>query len=402
MIGLEVKEKLQILFIGLGNPIPTFIERRIQQLDHAGIHCMLYLQYKQLPPAGLKNARYIYFNKIDKKNWWMLMFFAVQFLFNGPRAWNIIKFSSGTPLQRLKWSLEDFPLMRIPKPDIVHLQWIAMVESYTWLKQIYGCPVVASARGSQVTVYPATNKQYKELIISCFKQVDYIHCVSQSILQKCLALGAEKTKLFLNYNGIDLNVITPKAERLIKAKNDVFRLISVGGLIWRKGYLFQLQMLKTLLAEQLPVFLVIIGSGPDEVGLKYTALQMGIQDNVIFKGQLPSKEIKQELEVADIYLSTSVAEGLSNSVMEAAAAALPIVAFDCEGMDEIILQEENGFIVPFGDVQQFSQKIRFLLDYPDDRVKMGKLGRKYIEENFDAHIQVRKMLNLYSRIKYDE
>lgn len=387
---------MRVLFLGQGNPIPTFILRRLRQLDQAGIKCIIPLSTDQRISEKLENVEFIPNYKVRRNNFWYIFPVAFfQFLISGPKSWRILAFAKGNLLYRLKWSFENFVYLRINRPDIIHLQWISMADDYHWLKKIYQCPIIASARGSQVTVYPSTNINYKEKVKRCVQQVDYIHCVSEDILKTCLELGAERHKLFVNYNGIDLNLISPNNKRV--EKNPVI-LISVGSLIWRKGYLFQLQVLHDLLSANIDATLVIIGAGPDEAGLRYSAFRMGIQDKVLFKGQLSFDQIKQELDEADIYLSTSAAEGLSNSVMEAAAAALPIVAFDCEGMSEIMVDGESGFIVPFGDVQLFTEKVSALAKNPEYRITMGKMGRKHIEQNFAADKCLEEMIQVYSKI----
>src|SRR5690606_37617684 len=115
---------------------------------------------------------------------------------------------------------------------------------------------------------------------------------------------------------------------------------------------YQLLSLKELLRNGLIVKLLLVGEGPDREGLLYTANKLGLSESVVFSGNVAEETVAKLLSQSDIYVSTSIAEGLPNSVVEAAASGLPIVAFACEGIREIVANGENGFVVPFGDIAQ--------------------------------------------------
>ena len=384
---------LRILIIGLGNPPPYFIFRRLELLDSKGIKLIVVAQENQALD-NFQNAEII---RIPKKIYTLngvkailgslsnLHYFFK--LFGLKRNYNFIK--------RLTWSLKYISILRIKNPDLIHIQWIGSVAEFIWLRRFYSCPIIASARGSQVTIYPVTRYGYMGLIKEAIKNLDYIHCVSKDIEKTCLELGANKEQTIVNYNGINLQQFHPTG---FHPENTVFSMISVGVFMWRKCYLHQLQILQKTLAKGFKVRLIWVGYGPDREGLEFISRKMGIQQFVYFAGESEIYDVPLWLRKSHAYISTSISEGLSNSVVEAASSGLPILAFSCEGMNEVIVNGVNGFIVPFGDINGMVEKVIYLAAHPEERIKMGIASRRIAEERFDEHVCVQQMIENYKSI----
>lgn len=330
--------------------------------------------------------------RIDK----MLIRF-VSMILNISTSLKLIKLSSNTWLvNKLRWSYENFHLTQLKKVDIIHLQWISMGEHFSWLKQFYKAPIIGSARGSQVTIYPITRAGFDESLHKSIQSVDYIHCVSKDISQICKERGATENQLFVNYNGTDLTQFSMKEN--IEYNFDQLELVSTGALMWRKGYLYQLLVLKKLIEKGISVRLTIIGSGHEYESLLYTAETLGIRNNVILKGQLTHDEVKSTLHQSHIYLSTSIAEGLANSVMEASACGIVPVVFQCEGMSEIVNDGNTGYVVPFGDIDAMASRLIHLYQHQIELANMSKNARKKIENEFDIDQHVKDMITKYESI----
>ena len=89
--------------------------------------------------------------------------------------------------------------------------------------------------------------------------------------------------------------------------------------------------------------------------------------------------MSQFLKSIDIYLSTSLHEGSSNVILEAMAAGKPVVAFDVSSMPELIVDGETGYLVPFGDLITFTEKIVYLRNHQNELDRMGANARKQVE-----------------------
>jgi glycosyltransferase involved in cell wall biosynthesis len=384
---------IKVLIIGIGNPIPSFIYRRLLTLTKNGVKLTVVTDYGQ--ELQLMGAEIV---SISRKQNLSTLLIGIRNVFEMPLLLlKMLRIRKQLPLaQRIKWAIKYLPLLRIKTPDVIHIQWLSSVPEMEWLKHFFSCPMVASARGSQVTVYPFTRPGYRETIERAIQQVDCIHCVSNDIANVCVELGAPKEKIRVNYNGIDLQKFFPAQA---KAKStDSFVLISVGAMMWRKGFVYQLQVLKRL-REKGDVKMLWIGEGPDREALQYQAIKLGVADHVTFAGKVKTDELPSRLNQADVYISTSAAEGLANSVVEASACGLPVVAFACEGMEEVLEDGVSGFILPFGDIEGLVAKIQLLMDKPELRIQMANAARQRMVEKFDEKKWVSHMIEIYKSIE---
>lgn len=386
---------MRVVIVGAGSPIPTFIDRRLRCLQGLGVDLTIVLPYGK--PAAFDSV------KIIRQGGWSRMTpidvvrFSLTLIFSARTVSKLLALKKSLPLSaRFKWALRMLPLTRFVKPDIIHLQWISMADDLGWLKHFYKCPIVASARGSQVTVYPLTRSGYKEKIRRALANVDYVHCVSRSIANVCSGFGIPENKIVVNYNGIDIDVFCPCSHE--RPTNDYLRLISVGSLIWRKGYMFQLLILRALVDQGCKVHLTVVGGGDGYEGLLYTASLLKLTDNFTLKGPASQQEVLGMLQQSDVYLSTSAAEGLSNSVLEAASCGLPVVSFDCEGMAEVIDHGRSGFIVPFGDVEAAVRQLQLLHAEPALRIMMGQAARAKVMDEFVADYWSREMVKFFKKV----
>ncbi len=390
--------EIRVLFLGTGNPPPTFIKNRILQLDNTGnVKVVVLASVECIKNFILKNGIVLPELPICfsiRSTILPLIFYSLLYPFSTLRLWLSL---DCYPFKiRLRTFIKYHSLVRVRIIDIVHFQWVVSSDEIGWARKFFKVPVIISARGSQLTIYPVTEPDYELKIRSSLKAADYIHAVSQGMADACIRHGADKDKIFVNYNGFDIE----RFKSLKQNKNNYkqFHLISTGTLMWRKGYLWQLILVKLLKEKGLKVKHRIIGDGPDRQGLQYTLLKLGLAEDIILEGHKPQEELINYLGDSDVYISTSAAEGLSNAVLEAVASGLPVVAFDCEGMNEIIDEGYNGFIVPFGDIISMAEKVRLLYSNRQLLETMGLNGALIAAEKFDYKIHVQKMIEFYKTV----
>jgi len=108
------------------------------------------------------------------------------------------------------------------------------------------------------------------------------------------------------------------------------------------------------------------------------------------------KDIAEILKMAAISTLPSYREGLPKSLLEAAAAGLPLVAFNVPGCRELVRPGENGLLVPCKDVSALADAIEWLLDNPGERERMGRKSREIALTEFSQEIIIRQILNVYS------
>jgi len=213
---------------------------------------------------------------------------------------------------------------------------------------------------------------------------------------------ADQTALI--YQGSDLELFTPSEEQNAEAlkrfplPEGVGPVLgSVGSFEHRKG---QEDLLDSLdqLREHLPqVHLMLVGDGPDEEMLKGKVATMGLEDHVTF---FPfTREPVYVFEVLDILvLSSRYKEGLPNVLLEAAAMNLPLVSTKLAGVPEIVLESETGTMVEPGDVAGLADAVARLWADPEACRRMGRNGRRIMEQRFDKKRQFDAFLEHFAAI----
>jgi glycosyltransferase involved in cell wall biosynthesis len=178
-------------------------------------------------------------------------------------------------------------------------------------------------------------------------------------------------------NGLDLTAFDKAQAQQLEGPLPEGMLVAVIGNLWPvKGHRTLVEAVKLLPPELAHVKFVCAGEGPEREFLTRRIAELGLQERVILLGH--RLDVAAVLSKATAACLCSRAEGLSNALMEAMAARLPIVATDVGGNPELV--RENGFLVPYGDPEALAGKLTQLLSNPAAAVLMGLNGRKRVEQ----------------------
>ncbi len=142
--------------------------------------------------------------------------------------------------------------------------------------------------------------------------------------------------------------------------------------------------------------LLLVGRGPEEARLRALASTLKIALRVHFLGE--QEDVAPALGSMDVYVQASIAEGMPNSVLEAMAMRLPIVATAVGGTPEVVVQGETGLLVPPGDPVALAAAIEKLLANPEMAQTFGRAGRERIEQRFAEGVMVRRLEVLLDRL----
>ena len=147
------------------------------------------------------------------------------------------------------------------------------------------------------------------------------------------------------------------------------------------------------LSHGTPAQLIMLGDGLLLDSIQKAVLERGMRDTIAFRGRVSN--VANYLTASDVFLSTASQEGLPKGVMEAMAAGLPVVAYDIRGCNDLVVDGETGFLVPFGDVHGLTDKLAWLAHHPDEGHRMGEAGRMRIEETFSLEAVLPQMRTIY-------
>jgi glycosyltransferase involved in cell wall biosynthesis len=373
-------------------PSTTFIERLIAGLSSQGITIYLFgSQYEKT--AYPKNVfSYTHSGKLSK------LFYLLKYSFlltvfkhkEKKRLDEIIRLKNRkTKLLKVKY----YPVL-YHQPDIFHLQWAKGVEEWSWVRE-FGIKLVLSLRGTHITISPIADKELFSAYCAHFPNIDGFHAVSQSIAKTALSYGANLSKIKVVYSGLNL-VNFPFA--LKQKKERVFKIISVGRSHWVKGYTHALDVMSVLQQENFDFHYTIIGVQNDEE-LLFQRDQLGLQKAVTFKNTISFDAILREIKAVDILLLPSVEEGIANVVLEAMALGTLVITSNCGGMEEVITDGENGFVIPVRDTKSMAEAIKKASLLSDEkRLEICKKARITIEKQHDESLMVATMIELYKSV----
>lgn len=183
-----------------------------------------------------------------------------------------------------------------------------------------------------------------------------------------------------------------KRQELNLAEDDI-ALISMGDLVARKNYAVSIRAIAKAQNKKLHYF--ICGRGPDLESLEALAKELGVENQVHFLGF--RTDVKQLLAACDIFLFTTLQEGLPRSMMEAMATGLPCVASSIRGNVDLMNDGEGGFLRPSCDVDGFAEAINKIANDAELRGKMREFNLEKIKE-FDISVVRQEIRDIYKEV----
>jgi len=174
----------------------------------------------------------------------------------------------------------------------------------------------------------------------------------------------------------------------------------VGRVVSGKGIDFYLRAARILADQGRDVRFLMIGAVSAEMDyrseIEMLARELNLNEHVVFTGE--RQDVAEILREVDIVVHPSLTEGLSNVVMEAMAAALPVVATRVGGNPELVQDGRTGFLVPTKDERELARVIARLLDDPAAARKFGEAGRERIIREFSIPHLLKQTEELYLRL----
>ena len=205
-------------------------------------------------------------------------------------------------------------------------------------------------------------------------------------------------KIYRVYNGLDLSTFKPATPG-----SKPVRLLSVGRLIEKKGFVFLVEACRILRASGVEFVCEIVGEGPERGRLEELIKAYQLSDQVRLTGSMPQTEIVDLLERSSIFVlpaihdSSGDSDNLPTVIIEAMASSLPVIATGIAGIPEIVRHNENGILVPEKDAAQLANAIRVLALNQSLLEEYGRTSRKIAAEKFALSQTVGELKGLFSR-----
>jgi glycosyltransferase involved in cell wall biosynthesis len=231
----------------------------------------------------------------------------------------------------------------------------------------------------------------------CHKFVDVAVGNSKAILNDLKEEGLSEDKLFLLYNGIEVEKF--KTTRSLKTYQNVktLQITSVGNLFTYKGHGDLIKALKLVKARRpdIPWFLNVLGRDEEGNLEKYNTFlkENNLEHNVNFVG--PSSDVVNFLKNSHLHIHPSHTEGLPNSIIEAMSSGLACIGTNVGGVPELINDNENGVIVEPKSPDSLASAIEYMLSDRERLHQYGEASYKKALSEFEVNISVGNYLELY-------
>ncbi len=295
------------------------------------------------------------------------------------------------------WRL--YRLLRAEPVDILHC-WMFHADILGRLVgRIVGVPAVITSRRS-MEVGGARREQIKRWTAWLDDRVVAVCEMARTAEISRTGVAPEKVRTI--YNGIDSAPYHVPAARGLQMRQaltipgDALVVGTVGRLHPVKGHRYLLQAWPTV-RQQIPqARLLIVGDGELRDELQRQAHDLGIADRVIFTGT--RSDIPDLLATMDLFVLSSLWEGMPNVVLEAMAAGVPVLATAVGGTTEVIVDPTHGALIPPQDPAALATAIIQLLTDSEVRKRMGCAGRERVQEAFSMQRTVAATIALYEEL----
>jgi glycosyltransferase involved in cell wall biosynthesis len=293
------------------------------------------------------------------------------------------------------WQVREF------RPDVVHIFFGVPDGPIGWLlKRFYGLPYIISLRGADVPSDEVKRfaKQYRVLrpfIRWLWHDADALVAVSNG-LRSYARETVPDLPIQVIPNAIDLSSFTPVMQRetdgpvhlLYVGRFNVFK--NVETLVEAVGKLAQMDVGEFELK--------LVGEGERRPVLERMVSELGLTRRIHFVGWVARDHIADYYRRADIFVTATTWEGMPNTVLEAMACGLPIVGTQASGLQELVHDGVNGYLVPIKDPDALAEALARLIDNGYERRRMGRQSRKLAEREFAWEYIAEQYVRVYERV----
>jgi len=282
--------------------------------------------------------------------------------------------------------------------DLIHCH-VALPDGFGGMlvNRRYRRKLLVTIHGQDVAQTVFRNNRCKAAVERVLAEADGIIAVSRKVAEKVRAHCRDGSKVRTINDGFSLQDVVEADTQLRDRYAAGKILLAVGSLVKSKGHDLLLQALASVVRQIGDVRLLIIGSGREKQDLKRLVARLGLESHVSFLGSLPHQEVMRYMSICDMFVLPSWSEGFGISYLEAMAHGKPVIACRGEGIEDIVVDGENGILVTPRNVEDVERAITTLLVKETYREAMGSKARR-MAENYTWGGIAQQIFALYSEV----
>jgi glycosyltransferase involved in cell wall biosynthesis len=226
---------------------------------------------------------------------------------------------------------------------------------------------------------------------------DYYIAISRKIKDVMVADGVAAERIFVVHSGVDLKRFAGVSGEHLTTEFNLTPgekvVINVAHLAGHKGQQFLVRAIPRVVEKFPRVRFFIVGKGELLAELQALAASLGITRELVFTGF--RSDVGAFYKIADLFVMSSVQEGLGTAVLDALAEGKAVVATDCGGIPEIIHDGETGRLVEPANPEALAQGIIDVLRHPEPASQMADCGRALVQNQFSIETMAKNNLAVY-------
>jgi glycosyltransferase involved in cell wall biosynthesis len=348
----------------------------------------------------------------------------------GNRLQKIVRILKYLPLWITLARKSRLPFLYLLKTIVSQASWIGITEKivrqypidilhaydYPWIQGFvalhiakkYGKKSIQTTFGEvvphmeELIQHDAIGQYYKHLVTEVLQEFDCVITLSNHCAKELQTVGIQPNRIRVTYYGVDINKFKPSNDSSQSRK--FFKIgirptiLFVGHIRPRKGPQILLESIPSIVKEIPDVLVIFVGPDYGILDqLKKRAESLNITSNVLFTPPLPDSTVVSLYAACDIFAfpSCTAIECFGLSMVQAMASAKPVVGSNIDGIPEVIVDGETGFLVPPGNEVELGKRLVQLLKDKQLREQMGKAGRLRTETLFNQDRRVGELEMLY-------
>jgi glycosyltransferase involved in cell wall biosynthesis len=270
----------------------------------------------------------------------------------------------------------------------VTYQNILLRTSVPYLISFHGVDVAHFAKGDRTADFLAVTGKARLVLAR-----------SQSLLDELARLGVPRAKLRLNRTPVPLDAVLATVRQ--PPSDGAWRLVQACRLIPKKGILTAITAIREVVRRYPKLKFILCGDGPQRKDLELAAVQAGVENSVEFRGWLDQSQLRAEFSQAHLFLHPSEMakdsdqEGVPNSMLEAMATGLPVVATRHGGIPEAVTDGQDGWLVPEHSPDELAAAILRILDSPELLAQFSRQARESVVDQFGAEGRISALEDCY-------
>lgn len=301
--------------------------------------------------------------------------------------------STLTKLAYLKYVTVLKKIIKHFNPDIVHAHY---ATSYGLVGALTGFhPFVISSWGTDVMKFPNKNFVAKSILKYNFKNADLL-CATSYTISEYISKITKKNVEVVPF-GIDSGQFKPaKAESLFKEEDFVIGTVKPLEKLYNQEQLFE--AFARLKPKYPHIRLLIVGSGSLEEKLKQKAIDLKLENDIVFTGRIPFAEVNKYYNMMKIMVNISEYESFGVSVVEAMACEVPVIVTNVGGLKEIVKNDSLGLKINNPVAEETAAAIERLINDEKLRHEIAVNSRRHVLANYEWKSNLECMIQLYNRV----